>query len=80
MPQRQKRPQQQPKPPQSLKRPKGRLKAHSFNEVKTAPLSDGLKTKDLIGIPWRVALALQADGWYLRQDIIWHKTNPCPNP
>jgi DNA modification methylase len=38
----------------------------------------GLKPKDLIGIPWRVALALQADGWYLRQDIIWHKPNPIP--
>ena len=38
----------------------------------------GLKHKDLIGIPWRVALALQADGWYLRQDIIWHKPNPAP--
>lgn len=36
----------------------------------------GLKTKDLIGIPWRVALALQADGWWLRQDIIWNKPNP----
>ena len=36
----------------------------------------GLKPKDLIGIPWRVALALQAAGWYLRSDIIWHKTNP----
>ena len=39
---------------------------------------DGLKPKDLIGIPWRVALALQADGWYLRQDIIWSKPNPMP--
>lgn len=39
---------------------------------------DGLKQKDLIGIPWRVAFALQADGWYLRQDIIWHKPNPMP--
>ena len=39
---------------------------------------DGLKPKDLIGIPWRVAFALQADGWYLRQDIIWHKPNPMP--
>jgi DNA modification methylase len=39
---------------------------------------EGLKTKDLIGIPWRVALALQADGWYLRQDIIWSKPNPMP--
>ena len=38
----------------------------------------GLKEKDLIGIPWRVALALQADGWYLRQDIIWAKPNPMP--
>ena len=40
--------------------------------------STGLKPKDLIGIPWRVAFALQADGWYLRQDIIWHKPNPMP--
>lgn len=41
-------------------------------------LGEGLKTKDLVGIPWRVAFALQADGWYLRQDIIWHKPNPMP--
>jgi DNA modification methylase len=41
-------------------------------------LADGLKPKDLVGIPWRVAFALQADGWYLRQDIIWHKPNPMP--
>ena len=39
---------------------------------------EGMKPKDLVGIPWRVALALQADGWYLRQDIIWHKPNPMP--
>lgn len=39
---------------------------------------DGAKPKDLLGIPWRVAFALQADGWYLRQDIIWHKPNPMP--
>jgi len=38
----------------------------------------GLKPKDLVGIPWRVAFALQADGWYLRQDIIWSKSNPMP--
>jgi site-specific DNA-methyltransferase (adenine-specific) len=38
----------------------------------------GLKAKDLVGIPWRVAFALQQDGWYLRQDIIWHKPNPMP--
>ena len=40
--------------------------------------SGGLGEKQLLGIPWRVALALQADGWYLRQDIIWHKPNPMP--
>ena len=39
---------------------------------------EGLKSKDLIGIPWMLAFALRADGWYLRQDIIWHKTNPMP--
>jgi hypothetical protein len=42
--------------------------------LKNTPFSDGLKTKDLVGIPWRVA----GDDWYLRQDIIWHKTNPMP--
>ena len=41
-------------------------------------IPNGLKQKDLVGIPWRVALALQQDGWYLRQDIIWHKPNPMP--
>jgi len=46
------------------------------NDVRTAP--SGLKPKDLIGIPWRVAFALQADGWYLRQEIIWSKPNPMP--
>jgi len=40
--------------------------------------SAGLKPKDLVGIPWRVALALQADGWYLRSDVIWSKPNPMP--
>jgi DNA modification methylase len=40
----------------------------------------GLKPKDLIGIPWSVALALRADGWYLRSDIVWHKPNPVPEP
>lgn len=43
---------------------------------RSAPL--GLKPKDLVGIPWRVAFALQADGWWLRSDIIWHKPNPMP--
>ena len=40
----------------------------------------GAKQKDLIGIPWLLAFALRADGWYLRQDIIWHKPNPMPEP
>jgi DNA modification methylase len=39
---------------------------------------DGIKPKDIIGIPWMLAFALRADGWYLRQDIIWHKPNPMP--
>lgn len=39
---------------------------------------DGLKPKDLVGIPWAVAFALRADGWYLRSDIVWHKPNPMP--
>lgn len=43
-----------------------------------AKLSNGLKPKDLVGIPWRVAFALQADGWYLRIDNIWSKPNPMP--
>ncbi len=42
------------------------------------PTPAGLKPKDLIGVPWRVALALQADGWWLRSDVIWHKPNPMP--
>jgi len=46
---------------------------HGDINVKT-----GLKPKDLCGIPWRVAFALQADGWWLRQDIVWHKVNPMP--
>lgn len=45
---------------------------------KVIPPRGLLKPKDLVGIPWRVAFALQADGWYLRQDIIWHKPNPMP--
>jgi len=45
---------------------------------KGSSVPDGLKPKDLIGIPWLLAFALRADGWYLRQDIIWHKPNPMP--
>ena len=48
------------------------------NKSKVAKTFPGIKPKDLVGIPWRVAFALQADGWYLRQDIIWHKPNPMP--
>jgi len=49
----------------------------TYAEKKPIP-APGLKAKDLCGIPWRVAFALQADGWYLRQDIIWAKPNPMP--
>ena len=50
----------------------------SANGGKSQKLAGGCKTKDLIGIPWMLAFALRADGWYLRQDIIWHKPNPMP--
>lgn len=53
-------------------------KKHSSRECGRALTPDGLKPKQLIGIPWRVALALQADGWYLRSDVIWAKPNPMP--
>jgi site-specific DNA-methyltransferase (cytosine-N4-specific) len=43
-----------------------------------APTPNGLKPKDLIGVPWRVAFALQADGWYLRSDMVWNKPNCQP--
>lgn len=53
---------------------KGTLsKATSINTI-----GGSIKAKDLIGIPWMLAFALRADGWYLRQDIIWHKPNPMP--
>jgi DNA modification methylase len=55
----------------------GGLKADKGRERITRP-PDGLKSKDLVGIPWRVAFALQADGWYLRSDVIWSKPNPMP--
>ena len=48
------------------------------NSSKRANKLEGLKEKDLVGIPWKVAFALQADGWYLRSDIIWSKPNPMP--
>jgi DNA modification methylase len=65
-------------------RPGGTLSAQQIaaapKATRTGSLTKtpGLKPKDLIGIPWRVAFALQADGWWLRQDIIWHKPNPMP--
>ena len=54
---------------------KGRRQSQGGDRVR---LSSGLKPKDLCGIPWRLAFALQADGWYLRSDIIWSKPNPMP--
>lgn len=56
----------------------GRANISSQNQVKGYAGGGGIKTKDLIGIPWMLAFALRADGWYLRQDIIWHKPNPMP--
>ncbi len=53
-----------------------KLEARGMDSRPATPM--GLKPKDLVGIPWRVAFALQADGWYLRSDIIWHKPNPMP--
>jgi DNA modification methylase len=54
------------------------VKALHCSPIRRNERYTGLKSKDLIGIPWRVAFALQADGWYLRQDIIWSKPNPMP--
>lgn len=53
----------------------GNRPEHENREFRSA---GGLRPKNLIGIPWRVAFALQSDGWYLRQDLIWHKPNPMP--
>src|SRR5574343_484441 len=53
-----------------------KLMQRGINTRPTDP--DGIKPKELIGIPWMLAFALRADGWYLRQDIIWHKPNPMP--
>ena len=47
-------------------------------QMNSGRIPPGLKPKDLVGIPWRIAFALQADGWYLRSDIIWSKPNPMP--
>lgn len=59
-----------------FKQASNRASASRSDDVR--PSDPALKPKDLIGIPWRVAFALQADGWWLRQDIIWAKPNPMP--
>jgi DNA modification methylase len=70
--------------PQSLAKGTAKENAHVIDigksRVRDSKMlkSQGLKNKDLIGIPWMLAFALRADGWYLRQDIIWHKPNPMP--
>jgi len=56
----------------------GAFEGDAYADGLRPPDPPGIKPKDLLGIPWRVAFALQADGWYLRQDIIWHKPNPMP--
>lgn len=56
----------------------GTNRASSTGHDAIRPTAPNLKRKDLIGIPWMLAFALRIDGWYLRQDIIWHKPNPMP--
>lgn len=56
----------------------GSLTTQEQSLKQNSKIVSGLKPKDLVGIPWMVAFALRADGWYLRQDIIWHKPNPMP--
>ncbi|MEW6062303.1 MAG: site-specific DNA-methyltransferase [Bacteroidota bacterium] len=59
---------------------KGSLHCRQSGKPPVNQKVQGLKPKELVGIPWRVAFALQADGWYLRSDIIWHKSNAMPEP
>ena len=56
----------------------GANRPEAQNSVRRVGTPHGIKAKDLIGIPWMLAFALRADGWYLRQDIIWRKPNPMP--
>jgi DNA modification methylase len=56
----------------------GLLRSQERQQMPTRRMTHGVKEKDLIGIPWMVAFALRADGWYLRSDIIWNKPNPMP--
>lgn len=66
-----------PSPSSALSR--NQINNHPQRKAGTGALrGDGIKAKDLIGIPWMLAFALRADGWYLRQEIIWHKPNPMP--
>jgi DNA modification methylase len=58
--------------------PEGLERSQERQRMEPKRLVHGLKPKDLVGIPWRVAFALQADGWYLRSEIIWSKPNPMP--
>jgi DNA modification methylase len=53
-------------------------RTNTQRQLKRCSAVGGLKPKDLVGIPWRVAFALQSDGWYLRSEIIWHKPNAMP--
>jgi DNA modification methylase len=57
---------------------KGKNNFQAFDPVRVNAGDLPIKAKDLVGIPWMLAFALRADGWYLRQDIIWHKPNPMP--
>ena len=56
----------------------GKLPKGAAQDIRRIGTPVGLKTKDMVGIPWRVAFALQEDGWWLRSDIIWSKPNPMP--
>ena len=56
----------------------GRSNVEAQEKHTSLKTPEGYKAKDLLGIPWMVAFALRSDGWYLRQDIIWHKPNPMP--
>ena len=58
--------------------PGSKQKTNNGTNISGIKIITECKPKDLIGIPWMVAFALRADGWYLRQDIIWHKPNPMP--
>lgn len=66
----------------SRKGPAGNLSKKNnqqhLGELKTGIIPEGMKYKDLVGVPWALAFALRDDGWYLRQDVIWAKPNPMP--